>query len=118
MKRLLPILGGLMLIGALVWLVNVSNEQVPAGYVGYIYQKAIAGHSKFIGIMKGPSSTGWHWRYRSHIVSITPFNYKEEFDREASPILTSDKLRVGAVVNVTWRVHPDKVKDFVERYST
>jgi regulator of protease activity HflC (stomatin/prohibitin superfamily) len=50
-------------------------------------------------------------------VSVTPFSYAEEFSGE-SAVLTKDKLMVSLRAHTIFRVRADRVKDFVEQYTT
>jgi regulator of protease activity HflC (stomatin/prohibitin superfamily) len=43
--------------------------------------------------------------------------YTEEFTGESS-VLSADSLKIAFRVHIVWRVLPDKVKEFIERYST
>ena len=50
-------------------------------------------------------------------VSITPYTYTEEFIGGDS-VLSRDNLKIGFRVHLVWKVRRDRVKDFVEKYST
>jgi regulator of protease activity HflC (stomatin/prohibitin superfamily) len=95
----------------------MSNPYTPAGYVGYITRGALVGQVKYVGLQTGPTSTGLGWLLRVTNVSITPYTYGEEFLGQNS-VLSQDNLNVGFLVHVIWRVRPDQVQAFVERYST
>ncbi len=100
-----------------VWLLGSGNEGTPAGYVGYVTQRSIFGHSAFVGTQMGPTSTGRMWLVDVTNVSVTPYTYNEEFDGP-SAILSKDNLKLTYAVHVVFRINPDRVKDFVERYAT
>jgi hypothetical protein len=110
---LLVVLG----VFGLVWMVNSSNPDVPAGYVGYQTQGAWFGSSKFYGTLKGPASPGKTWMVRSFNVSITPYTYDESFTDDNS-VLSKDNLKISFRTHIVWRVKEDDVKNFVEKYST
>jgi regulator of protease activity HflC (stomatin/prohibitin superfamily) len=50
-------------------------------------------------------------------VSVTPFSYSEDFTGE-NAVLTSDKLTVSFRAHTIFRVRPDRVKEFMEQYTT
>ncbi len=95
----------------------MSNPYTPAGYVGYITRGALVGKAKYVGLQTGPTSTGLGWLLRVINVSITPYTYGEEFLGQNS-VLSQDNLNVGFRVHIVWRVRPERVQAFVERYST
>lgn len=109
---------GVILVGsALIWLMGSRNPATPAGYVGYVTQGAVFGKARFIGTQTGPTSAGRTWLADVVNVSITPYTYNEEFTGERA-VLSRDNLKIAFAVHVVWRVHPDLVKEFVEKYST
>jgi regulator of protease activity HflC (stomatin/prohibitin superfamily) len=93
------------------------NPTTPPGYVGYVTQGAIVGRAHFYGLQTGPTSTGLGWLLDVINVSVTPYTYSEEFSGENS-VLAADSLKIAFRVHLVWRVIPDKVKEFIERYST
>jgi regulator of protease activity HflC (stomatin/prohibitin superfamily) len=93
------------------------NPVTPPGYVGYVTRGALIGQTQFYGLQTGPTSTGLGWLLDVVNVSVTPFTYSEDFVDESS-VLSADSLKIAFRVHVVWRVIPEKVKDFVERYST
>ncbi len=48
---------------------------------------------------------------------MTPYTYSEDFTGENS-VLAADSLKIAFRVHLVWRVLPDKVQQFIERYST
>ena len=50
-------------------------------------------------------------------VSITPYTYSEEFNGPES-VLSKDNLKISFRVHIVWKVRPELVKEFVEKYST
>jgi regulator of protease activity HflC (stomatin/prohibitin superfamily) len=93
------------------------NPATPPGYVGYVTRGALLGHTHFYGLQTGPTSSGLGWLLDVINVSVTPYTYTEEFTGESS-VLSADSLKIAFRVHIVWRVHPDGVKDFIERYST
>jgi regulator of protease activity HflC (stomatin/prohibitin superfamily) len=85
--------------------------------VGYVTQGALVGRAGFYGLQTGPTSSGLGWLLDVINVSVTPYTYSEEFAGDNS-VLAADSLKVGFRVHVVWRVIPDRVQAFVERYST
>jgi regulator of protease activity HflC (stomatin/prohibitin superfamily) len=93
------------------------NPTTPPGYVGYVTRGAIVGQTRFYGLQTGPTSTGLGWLLDVVNVSVTPYSYSEDFTDESS-VLSADSLKISFRVHVVWRVIPERVKDFIERYST
>lgn len=102
---------------ALIWFLGSTNATTSAGYVGYVTQGSVLGKRAFLGTQKGPTSTGRTWLAHVVNVSVTPYTYAEEFAGDRA-ILSRDNLRVSFAVHVVWRVNPEKVREFVENYST
>lgn len=94
-----------------------SNPSTPAGYVGYVTRGALIGKKEFYGLQTGPTSTGLGWMLHAINVSVTPFTYAEEFSGD-SAVLSSDSLKIAFRVHVVWRVKPEGVREFIERFST
>src|SRR5208283_2034643 len=93
------------------------NPTTPPGYVGYVTRGALVGQAHFYGLQTGPTSTGLGWLLDVINVSITPYTYTEDFTGDNS-VMSADSLKIGFRVHIVWRVMPDRVKDFIERYST
>jgi regulator of protease activity HflC (stomatin/prohibitin superfamily) len=106
-------------VGAIVfiWLVGSSNPLTPAGYVGYVTQGAVFGHTRFYELQTGPTSPGRTWLLSVTNVSVTPYTYHEDFVGPTS-VLSRDNLKISFSVHLVWKVRPDRVKEFVEKYST
>ena len=112
-SALLPVI----VICAGVFLFGSSNPATPAGYVGYVTRGAVFGHEKFVGLQTGPTSSGRGWLLRVINVSVTPYTYDEDFSG-SDTVLSSDSLKIAFRVHLVWRVRPDRVKQFIENYST
>jgi regulator of protease activity HflC (stomatin/prohibitin superfamily) len=93
------------------------NPATPPGYVGYVTRGALVGRVHFYGLQTGPTSTGLGWLLDVVNVSVTPYTYSEEFAGESS-VLAADSLKIAFRVHVVWRVVPERVQEFIERYST
>ena len=108
-----------VLAGAIVfvWLLGSSNPVTPAGYVGYVTQGAVFGQTRFYSLQTGPISPGRTWLLSVTNVSVTPYTYHEDFVGPTS-VLSRDNLKISFSVHLVWKVRPDRVKEFVEKYST
>jgi regulator of protease activity HflC (stomatin/prohibitin superfamily) len=93
------------------------NPATPPGYVGYLTRGALLGRAEFVGLQAGPTSSGLGWLLDVTNVSVTPYTYTEDFTKDSS-VLSADSLKIAFSVHLVWRVRPDRVKDFIERYST
>ena len=106
-----------LLICIAIFFFGSSNPVTPAGYVGYVTRGAIFGHEKFVDLQTGPTSSGRGWLLSTVNVSVTPYTYDEDFSG-TDTVLFSDSLKIAFRVHLVWRVRPDRVKQFVEEYST
>lgn len=93
------------------------NPVTPPGYVGYLTRGAVVGQAQFYGLQTGPTSSGLGWLLDVINVSVTPYTFAEDFSDDGS-VLSADSLKISFRVHVVWRIMPERVKDFVERYST
>lgn len=95
-----------------------SNPSTDAGYSGYLTQGVILfGHEKYVGVQKGPTSYGLGWQVKVVNVSITPYTFDESFEGPES-VIAKDNLKISFRIHTIFRIKPDKVKEFVEQYST
>lgn len=101
----------------LVWWAGSANQQTPAGYVGYLTQRAVFGKTTFYGLQDGPTSSGRVWMLDCINTSITPYTYTENFTGDTS-VLSKDNLKISFSVHVIWRIKREDVKNFVEKYTT
>ena len=113
LSTLVPV--ALLAVG--VFLFGSSNPVTPAGYVGYLTRGALFGRERFVGLQTGPTSSGRGWLLHVTNVSVTPYTYDEDFSG-ADTVLSSDSLKIAFRVHVVWRVRPDRVRQFVENFST
>jgi len=95
------------------------NVETPAGYVGYVTKGSLFGSSAFAKLQTGPTSSGLGFLYGVTNVSVTPYTYDEEFrvDKQTG-VLARDQLAVSFDLHITFRIRPERVKDFLEKYST
>lgn len=103
--------------GFLVWWTGSANQQTPAGYVGYLTQRAVFGKTTFYGLQDGPTSSGRVWMLDVINTSITPYTYTENFTGDTS-VLSKDNLKISFSVHVIWRIKREDIKNFVEKYTT
>jgi regulator of protease activity HflC (stomatin/prohibitin superfamily) len=115
MRRALLLLP-LAVLGPFV-LTSCGNPATPAGYVGYLTRGAIVGKASYVGLQTGPTSYGASWLVKVMNVSVTPFSYEEDFSGD-NAVLTKDKLMVSFRAHTIFRVRGDRVKEFVEQYTT
>lgn len=101
----------------LIWLGGSSNPVTPAGYVGYLTKGAIFGHSRFVGVQRGPTSPGRTWMLHVTNVSITPYTYTENFVGDEA-VLSRDNLKISFKVHTVWRIDDTKIPLFLDRFST
>ncbi len=106
-----------VLVAILLFFVGSTNPATPAGYVGCLTRGAVLGHARYLGLQAGPTSSGRGWLLRVINVSVTPYTYDEEFTGPDT-VLSSDSLKIAFRVHIVWKVRPDRVKQFVEDYST
>jgi regulator of protease activity HflC (stomatin/prohibitin superfamily) len=114
------ILVGLLALSGIVWLCGASNPLTDAGYVGYVTHGSVFGSSRFYGLQRGPASPGRTWLLNVVNVSITPYTYDEKFektDKNDTRILAKDNVAVSFEVHLIWRVKPDRVREFVEKFA-
>jgi regulator of protease activity HflC (stomatin/prohibitin superfamily) len=107
----------IVVVVSLVALTGCKNPGTPAGYVGYLTRGAIVGKASYVGLQTGPTSFGLSWLVSVMNVSVTPFSYQEDFSGE-NAVLTKDKLMVSFRAHTIFRVRGDRVKEFVEQYTT
>lgn len=122
MKALRVIAAALAAFGVItliVWMCGSSNVETPGGYVGYVTQGAVFTQKHYVGTQVGPVSSGRTWMYHVVNVSVTPFSFDEEFQQSAgTSVLSKDEMQISFSVHTIFRIHPDGVKDFVEKFST
>lgn len=98
------------------WFIGSSNPDTPAGYVGYLTQGAVMGKKHYVGLQTGPASPGRTWMLHAVNVSITPYTFTESFG-EGTEVLSKDNLKISFQVHVLFKIKPEMVQEFVEKYS-
>jgi regulator of protease activity HflC (stomatin/prohibitin superfamily) len=117
-RVLVPLFSALFVLVAVVaWLAGTENPATPAGYVGYVTRGAVLGKAEFVGLQTGPTSAGRGWLLHVVNVSVTPYTFAEEFEG-ADSVLTKDNLKISFRVHTVFKIRMDRVKEFVEQYST
>lgn len=115
-SRIGPTVGLVILIGVIAIAglsrVGCANHHTPPGHEGYIRSKPIASAGKFIGIQKGPTSTGWVWRQEVINIDMRPRTYSEDMK-----ILTSRRLELKFRAHAVVRLKPGSVKKVVEEFG-
>jgi regulator of protease activity HflC (stomatin/prohibitin superfamily) len=104
-------------VAIVVWLMGSRNPYTPAGYVGYLTRGAVFGHANFVGVQRGPTSAGRSWLLDVTNVSVTPYTYTESFTGNDA-VLSRDNLQISFAVHTVWRVDPERIPLFMERFST
>jgi regulator of protease activity HflC (stomatin/prohibitin superfamily) len=117
LHSLRPVPITILLVSAALGLTACHNPSTPAGYVGYLTRGAVVGKTTFVGLQTGPTSYGLGWMMYVYNVSVTPFTYTEDFTGEGA-VLTKDKLTVSFRAHTIFRVRPDRVKEFMEQFTT
>jgi regulator of protease activity HflC (stomatin/prohibitin superfamily) len=111
------VLLALLPVAFLVWLLGARNPFTPAGYIGYLTRGAVFGRANFVGVQRGPTSAGRSWLLEVTNVSITPYTYTEVFTGDDA-VLSRDNLKISFAVHTVWRVDPERIPLFMERFST
>ncbi len=104
-------------ICGIVWLAGSENPETPGGYVGYLTRGAVFGKTEFVGLQTGPTSPGRGWLLKVVNISVTPYTATEEFSGQDS-VLSKDNLKISFRLHMVWRVNPERVQTFIEKYST
>ena len=106
----------LLVLVVFVWLAGSKNPGTPAGYVGYLTRGAVFGKTTFVGLQTGPTSPGRGWLLAVDNVSITPYTYTEPFIGTEA-VLAKNDLMVQFKVHLVFRIKPQMVREFFEKYS-
>jgi regulator of protease activity HflC (stomatin/prohibitin superfamily) len=113
MRRLLAVLGlGIIAVGIL----GCTNPSTPAGYVGYVTKHPYTMPARFYALQTGPTSTGLGWMLEVTNISVTPNTSTEQFVGPTA-VLAKDNLHIEFQAHLLWKVEPQNVKNFVEKYG-
>ncbi len=113
MRRLLAVLAlGTIAVG----IIGCTNPSTPAGYVGYVTKHPYTMPARFYELQTGPTSTGLGWMLEVTNISVTPNTSTEQFVGPTA-VLAKDNLHIEFQAHLLWKVEPQNVKDFVEKYG-
>jgi len=108
MRRLLAVLA--------LGIIGCSNPSTPAGYVGYVTKHPYTMPERFYELQTGPTSTGLGWRLEVTNISVTPNTSTEQFVGPTA-VLAKDNLHIEFQAHLLWKIDPENVKVFVEKYG-
>jgi hypothetical protein len=72
--------------------------------------------ARFYELQTGPTSTGLGWRLEVTNISVTPNTSTEHFVGPDA-VLAKDNLRIEFRAHLLWKVEPENIKIFVEKYG-
>src|SRR5258707_9069566 len=72
--------------------------------------------ARFYELQTGPTSTGLGWMLEVTNISVTPNTSTEQFVGPDA-VLAKDNLRIEFRAHLLWRIDPENVKSFVEKYG-
>ncbi len=96
--------------------IGCSNPSTPAGYVGYVTKHPYTMPERFYELQTGPTSTGLGWMLEVTNISVTPNTSTEQFVGPTA-VLAKDNLHIEFQAHLLWKVEPENVKIFVEKYG-
>ena len=102
----------ILVVGLGLSKVGCANHHTPPGNVGYIRSVPFFGAGEFVGVQKGPTSTGWVWRQEVVNIDVRPRTYTEEMT-----IPTRNRLELVVRAHGRIRLRPDRARDAVEKYG-
>jgi regulator of protease activity HflC (stomatin/prohibitin superfamily) len=108
MRRLLAVLA--------LGIIGCTNPSTPAGYVGYVTKHPYTMPARFYELQTGPTSTGLGWMLEVTNISVTPNTSTEQFVGPTA-VLAKDNLHIEFQAHLLWKVDPENVKTFVEKYG-
>ena len=108
MRRLLAVLA--------LGIIGCTNPSTPAGYVGYVTKHPYTMPARFYALQTGPTSTGLGWMLEVTNISVTPNTSTEQFVGPTA-VLAKDNLHIEFQAHLLWKVEPENVKNFVEKYG-
>jgi hypothetical protein len=87
-----------------------DNHHTPPGHEGYVRSQPVIGAGEFVGIQKGPTSTGWVWRQDVINIDMRARTYAEHMTIRTSK---GSELTFRAYVRI--KLRDGGVKDIVEK---
>lgn len=113
MRRLLAVPAvGIIAVG----MIGCTNPSTPAGYVGYVTKHPYTMPARFYALQTGPTSTGLGWMLEVSNISVTPNTSTEQFVGPTA-VLAKDNLHIEFQAHLLWKVEPQNVRNFVEKYG-
>jgi len=97
-------------------IIGCTNPSTPAGYVGYVTKHPYTMPARFYALQTGPTSTGLGWMLEVSNISVTPNTSTEQFVGPTA-VLAKDNLHIEFQAHLLWKVEPQNVKNFVEKYG-
>jgi hypothetical protein len=97
-------------------IIGCTNPSTPAGYVGYVTKHPYTMPERFYELQTGPTSTGLGWMLEVTNISVTPNTSTEQFVGPTA-VLAKDNLHIEFQAHLLWKVEPENVKIFVEKYG-
>jgi len=97
-------------------IIGCTNPSTPAGYVGYVTKHPYTMPARFYELQTGPTSTGLGWMLEVTNISVTPNTSTEQFVGPTA-VLAKDNLHIEFQAHLLWKVEPENVKNFVEKYG-
>jgi len=115
-RKYVPIAIGLVLALVVVSFglsfVGCANHHTPPGHVGYVKSRPLLGAGEFVGIQRGPTSTGWVWRQ-----DVTNIDVRTRTFSEAMIIPTRNRLELSLKAHARVQLRPERVREVIERYG-
>jgi regulator of protease activity HflC (stomatin/prohibitin superfamily) len=108
MRRLLAVLA--------LGIIGCTNPSTPAGYVGYVTKHPYTMPARFYELQTGPTSTVLGRMLAVTNISVTPNTSTEQFVGPTA-VLAKDNLHIEFQAHLLWKVDPENVKTFVEKYG-
>jgi hypothetical protein len=92
--------------------VGCVNRHTPPGHEGYVRSNPLLGAGEFVGIQRGPTSTGLVWRQEVVNIDMRPRTFSEEMS-----IVTAERLPLTFRAHARIGLRAGGVKDVVERFG-
>jgi hypothetical protein len=92
--------------------VGCANHHTPPGRVGYVKSRPLLGAGEFVGIQRGPTSTGFVWRQ-----DVTNIDVRTRTFSETMIIPTRNRLELSLKAHARVQLRPERVREVIERYG-